>query len=52
MKIETDAGIYGWGNQGLSGRELAVASAINHYREFLIGQDPMQIGRIWQEDLP
>src|SRR4026209_1956172 len=49
VKIETDTGIYGWGESGLSGRELAVAGAINHYREFLIGQDPMQIGRIWQE---
>ena len=25
------------------------ASAVEHYREFLIGRDPMQIGRIWQE---
>jgi galactonate dehydratase len=49
VKIETDAGIYGWGESGLSGRELAVAGAIDHYREFLIGQNPMQIGRIWQE---
>jgi galactonate dehydratase len=49
VKIETDAGIYGWGESGLSGRELAVAGAINHYREFLIGRDPMQIGRIWKE---
>ena len=49
VKIETDTGIYGWGESGLSGRELAVAGAINHYREFLIGQDAMQIGRIWQE---
>jgi galactonate dehydratase len=49
VKIETEAGIYGWGESGLSGRELAVAGAINHYREFLIGRDAMQIGRIWQE---
>jgi galactonate dehydratase len=49
VKIETDAGIYGWGESGLSGRELAVAGAIDHYREFLIGQNPLQIGRIWQE---
>jgi galactonate dehydratase len=49
VKIETYAGIYGWGESGLSGRELAVAGAINHYREFLIGRDAMQIGRIWQE---
>lgn len=49
VKIETNEGIYGWGESGLSGRELAVVGAINHYREFLIGQDPRQIGRIWQE---
>ncbi|TIX67713.1 MAG: mandelate racemase/muconate lactonizing enzyme family protein, partial [Mesorhizobium sp.] len=49
VKIETDQGIFGWGESGLSGREKAVAGAIEHYREFLIGRDPMQIGRIWQE---
>ncbi|MDR7147517.1 mandelate racemase/muconate lactonizing enzyme family protein [Rhizobium sp. BE258] len=49
VKVETDCGIFGWGESGLSGREQAVAGAIEHYREFLIGRDPMQIGRIWQE---
>lgn len=49
VKIETDDGIYGWGEGGLSGRELAAAGAVQHYREFLIGQDPMRIGRMWQE---
>lgn len=49
VKVETDQGISGWGESGLTGREKAVAGAIEHYREFLIGQDTMQIGRIWQE---
>lgn len=49
VKVETDQGIFGWGESGLTGREKAVAGAIEHYREFLIGRDPMQIGRIWQE---
>ncbi|MBX3014887.1 MAG: mandelate racemase/muconate lactonizing enzyme family protein [Caldilineaceae bacterium] len=49
VKIETDEGLYGWGESGLSGRELAVAGAVKHYREFLIGRDPMQIGALWQE---
>jgi galactonate dehydratase len=48
VKIETDDGIFGWGESGLSGREKAVVGAIEHYREFLIGRDPMQIGAIWQ----
>ncbi len=49
VKIETDEGIYGWGESGLSYRELAVAGAIKHYREWLIGRDPMQRGALWQE---
>ena len=49
VKVETDEGIYGWGESGLSGREKAVVGAIEHYREFLIGRDPMAIGAIWQE---
>jgi galactonate dehydratase len=48
LKIETDEGIIGWGESGLSGRELAVEGAVRHFREILLGQDPMQIGRIWQ----
>jgi len=49
VKIETDEGIFGWGESGLSGREKAVVGAIEHFREFLIGRDPMRIGAIWQE---
>jgi len=49
VKIETDEGIYGWGEAGVSGRELAVAGAVQHYREFLIGRDPMRIDALWQE---
>jgi len=49
IKVETDEGIYGLGESGLSGRELAVIGALKHFREFLIGRDPMQRGHIWQE---
>ena len=49
IKVETDEGIYGWGESGLTGRELAVDGAVKHYREFLIGRDPMQMGALWQE---
>ncbi len=49
VKVETDEGLYGWGESGLSGREKAVMGAIEHYREFLIGRDPMRIGALWQE---
>jgi galactonate dehydratase len=49
VKIETDSGQYGWGESGLSGRELAVAGAMTHFRDYLIGKDPRNIGAIWQE---
>jgi galactonate dehydratase len=49
VKVETDEGIYGWGESGLSGREKAVCGVIEHYREFLIGQDTFNIGGLWQK---
>jgi galactonate dehydratase len=49
VKVETDAGIYGWGESGLSTRELGVDGVVKHYREWLIGRDPMKRGALWQE---
>ncbi len=49
VKVETDAGLHGWGEGGLSSRELSVVGAIQHYREWLIGRDPMKRGALWQE---
>ncbi len=49
VKVETDEGLYGLGEGGLSSRELAMQGAVMHYREWLIGRDPMRIGALWQE---
>ena len=49
VKVETDKGLYGWGESGVTGRELAVEGAVRHFREFLIGRDPMRRGALWQE---
>ena len=49
VKITTEDGLYGWGESGLSSRENSVASTVDHFADFLIGQDSRQIGRIWQE---
>ncbi len=49
VKVETDEGVYGWGEGGLSTRDLAVVGAVKHYREWLIGRDPLRIGALWQE---
>ncbi|MCH7733679.1 MAG: mandelate racemase/muconate lactonizing enzyme family protein [Chloroflexi bacterium] len=49
VKVETDEGIYGWGEGGTSWRELGMAGVTEHFSQILIGKDPMQPGRIWQE---
>jgi len=49
VKVETDAGVFGWGESGLSGREMAVAGALEHYARFLVGRNAFDIGAIWQE---
>jgi L-alanine-DL-glutamate epimerase-like enolase superfamily enzyme len=47
--VDTDEGISGVGENGLSSRELAVQGAVEHLKQFLIGRDPFQIERLWQE---
>lgn len=49
VRIESSTGIVGWGESGLSGRELAVKGAVEHYRDYLIGKDPMRRGALWQD---
>ncbi len=49
VKVETDEGLFGWGESGLSARERAVAGAVSHYADFIVGRDPFRIGSLWQE---
>lgn len=49
VKIETDCGVHGWGESGLSSRELAVVGAINHFKSFLVGKSALNISALWQE---
>jgi len=46
--VDTDEGIYGVGEAGITGRELAVIGGIEHLKPLLIGQDPARIEHIWQ----
>jgi galactonate dehydratase len=46
--VDTDEGIYGVGESGLTGRELAVMGALEHFKPLLIGQEPGRIEHIWQ----
>ncbi len=48
VKIETDAGVVGWGEATLEGKAGAVIATVNDLRDFLVGQDPMRVEHLWQ----
>ncbi len=48
VTVDTDEGIYGVGEAGITGREKAVVGAIENFRDILVGEDPFRIEHIWQ----
>ena len=47
LKIETDAGIAGWGEPVVEGRADTVKTCVEELMEYLIGKDPMRIEDHW-----
>ena len=48
LKVETDAGISGWGEPVLEGHAETLATKIAELADFVIGLDPCRIEDIWQ----
>lgn len=48
LKVETDAGIAGWGEPIVEGRADTVAACVKEMSEYLIGKDPLRIEDHWQ----
>lgn len=48
LKIETDAGITGWGEPVIEGKARSVETAVQEFAPYLIGQDPARINDLWQ----
>ena len=48
VKTKTSDGLHGVGEAGFSGREATVAAAIEEYKRYLIGKDPLDIEKHWQ----
>jgi len=48
VKLETDAGLVGWGEGTLEGKAGAVMACVNDFRDFLIGADPLPVEHHWQ----
>jgi galactonate dehydratase len=48
VKLETNQGLVGWGEGTLEGKAGAAMACIEDFRDFLIGNDPMQVEHLWQ----
>ena len=48
LKIDTDAGICGWGEPVIEGKARTVQTAVHEMMDTLIGADPARIEDIWQ----
>ena len=48
VKIDTDKGIHGLGEVGIARQGNAIAKAIEHLSELVIGSDPWETERLWQ----
>ncbi len=47
VRIETDAGIVGWGEPVVEGRAHTVAAAVDELSDYLVGQDPRRVEDLW-----
>ena len=49
VKVETDEGVYGIGEAGITWREWAIEGAVRHLQSLLVGQDPFRTEFLWQQ---
>ena len=49
VKLDTDEGISGWGEMISGTKTETVAAGANEMGKYLIGRDPFEIERLWQE---
>lgn len=48
VKVDTDEGINGVGEFGITWKERAGMGAVEHMKRHLVGQDPLNTERLWQ----
>ena len=49
VKLETNQpGLIGWGEATLEGKGQSAMSCVLDFRDFLVGNDPMQVEHLWQ----
>ena len=48
VRVDTDAGIYGLGEAGIKNWGMAIANAVDHLSDLVVGADPWETERLWQ----
>jgi galactonate dehydratase len=48
VKLETNQGVFGWGEATLEGKASAAMACVNDLRDFIVGSDPMQSEHLYQ----
>ncbi len=48
LKIDTDEGVFGWGEPVIEGRARTVEAAVHELADVLVGKDPRRINDLWQ----
>ncbi|WP_329378147.1 mandelate racemase/muconate lactonizing enzyme family protein [Streptomyces sp. NBC_01716] len=48
VAVDTDEGIHGLGEVGIRSRQKAVAGALDHLADLIVGEDPRRIEHLWQ----
>ena len=46
IKVETDEGLYGWGEASLGTQEMALKGCVEDLKRLMLGRDPLQIERM------
>ena len=49
VRVDTDAGIHGLGEVGILNWSRTIANAVDHLGELVIGRDPWETERPWQD---
>jgi len=49
IKVETDAGLYGWGEASLGTQEAALSGCVCDLKRLIIGRDPREIEKMYFE---
>ena len=46
IKVETDEGLYGWGEATLGTQEMSLEGCISDYKRLIVGRDPLEVERM------